>query len=86
MFLVAFLFILLSLPYIQYTLILPSLTNIVSRASSLLRISVMDADGTIGPLGSLKADLIGSVSFDATYVYFNKVCSWVSVLLQQYWK
>lgn len=33
----------------------------------------MDADVTIGSLGSLKADLIGAVSFDATYVYFNKV-------------
>ena len=33
----------------------------------------MDADVTIGSLGSLKADLIGAVSFDATYVYQNKV-------------
>lgn len=37
------------------------------------RIAVMDADVTIGGIGSLKADLIGAVSFDATYVYFNKV-------------
>lgn len=36
-------------------------------------ISVMDADVTIGGIGSLKADLIGAVSFDATYVYFNHV-------------
>ncbi len=33
----------------------------------------MDADGTVGRVGSLKTDLIGAVSFDATYVYFNKV-------------
>ncbi len=32
----------------------------------------MDADVTIGNLGSLKADLIGAVSFDATYVYFHQ--------------
>ncbi|CAB1121421.1 unnamed protein product [Ectocarpus sp. CCAP 1310/34] len=38
----------------------------------VFRISVMDADLTIGSLGALKADLIGAVSFDATYVYFNK--------------
>lgn len=41
----------------------------------------MDADGTIGKF-SLRAELIGAVSFDATYVYFNKVrCSTLYLLV-----
>ena len=39
----------------------------------------MDADVTIGSLGSLKADLIGAVSFDATYVYFNQARTYLCI-------
>lgn len=53
-----------------------SLPSLLPSVVAVGRISVMDADVTIGSLGSLKADLIGAVSFDATYVYFNKVSVW----------
>lgn len=46
----------------------------------------MDADITLGNLGvlsSLKTDLIGAVSFDATYVYFHKASCWCSVCRRQ---
>ncbi|CAN0329917.1 unnamed protein product, partial [Discosporangium mesarthrocarpum] len=39
----------------------------------VIRVAVLDADLTVGSY-SAKTDLIGAVSFDASYVYFHKVC------------